>query len=85
VLKKFAAAGIITAATAGVMMLGAPANADVDTSGAGGVLSGNQFNVPVNVCGNNISLVNVLDKATCNDGASVNRRDYHPINRPLGY
>lgn len=71
-LKKFAAAGIVTAATAGAMMLASPANADVYNNGVDGVVSGNEIQVPVNVCGNNVGLVNVLNDASCLGGSSIN-------------
>jgi hypothetical protein len=59
VLKKFAAAGIITAAAAGVMLLAGPANADTNTNGTGNVPVVVPINVPVNtqvpICGNSVA------------------------------
>lgn len=60
-LKKFAAAGILTAATAGALMLAGPANADVNTNGTGNIVT--PIKVPVNVqvpiCGNDVQGFNV--------------------------
>lgn len=73
-LKKLSATGVLVAATSGVMLLGGTANADVGTSGIGGVLSGNQviapIAIPVNVCGNAITVAGIAG-AGCDGGASV--------------
>lgn len=69
-LKKILAAGAVTAVATGTFLAGAPAYAvdDVTTSGAGGVLSGNQVvtdvNIPVNICGNAVAIVGIAG-ATC--------------------
>ncbi|GLZ15369.1 hypothetical protein Acsp04_56040 [Actinomadura sp. NBRC 104425] len=77
-LKKLAATGVLGFAVSGAaLMAAAPANADIVTSGAGGVLSGNQIpvtvNVPVNVCGNSTQVINVIGfaGAKCKGGAAV--------------
>jgi len=74
-IKKFAAAGVVAMATAGVLMTSAPAFAGgMDTSGNGGVLSGNQvyapISIPVDVCGNAIAILGIAG-AGCQGGASV--------------
>lgn len=71
-LRKFAAAGIVTAAAAGAMLLAGPANAAVHTNGVVNVLSGNEVQVPVNVCGNNVGVISALNVASCKGGSSVN-------------
>jgi hypothetical protein len=78
VLKKLTAAGIMAAAASGVMLLGSPANAD--TRGDGGVLSGNEINVPItapiNVCGNSIAILGIAGSG-CRGGATVWRHHHH--------
>ncbi|GAA4077605.1 MULTISPECIES: chaplin family protein [Actinomadura] len=85
-LKKLAATGVLGFAVTGAALIAAaPANADIVTSGAGGVLSGNQIpvtaNVPVNVCGNSTQVLTAvgLAGAGCKGGAAV----VYP--RPYGY
>jgi hypothetical protein len=84
-LKKLTAAGVVAAAASGVMLLGSPANAGVDTSGDGGVLSGNQFivpiSIPVNVCGNSIAIIGISG-AGCRGGASVGGGHHHGYHHP---
>lgn len=62
---------VITGAVAAMSLAGVPAHADV-TNGSGGVLSGNQLNIPiiapVNVCGNAIA-IGGLAIAGCQGGA----------------
>ncbi|RJL22563.1 chaplin family protein [Bailinhaonella thermotolerans] len=65
-------------AAGGLMILAAPANADI-TSGTNSLLGGNQIlndavNVPVNVCGNSVA---VFGQATagCKGGAHVDTDD----------
>lgn len=64
-LKKFAVAGIFTAAAAGVVLLAGPASAD-NTGGTGNAPVPVPINVPVNVpvtvCGNSVP-VNVSSGA----------------------
>lgn len=76
-VKKIAA---VTAATGGLVLAAAgvaSAHADAEGVAAGspGVLSGNQIQVPVhvplNVCGNTISVVGVLNPAFGNHCANV--------------
>ncbi|PSK90893.1 small secreted domain DUF320 [Murinocardiopsis flavida] len=76
-LKKIFATSAVAVATAGVVLMAAPAQADDEneTSGDGSVLGGNQVdldaNIPVNVCGNAIAVLG-LSNANCNDsGAAV--------------
>ena len=82
VIKKFAAAGVVAAAASGALLLGSPAYADNDTSGAGGVLSGNQavipVSIPVNACGNALAVLGVAG-AGCRGGASVGHGHRYPI------
>jgi hypothetical protein len=74
VIKKLAAAGVVAAAASGALLLGSPAYADNDTSGAGGVLSGNQavipISIPVDLCGNSVAILG-LAGSHCRGGASV--------------
>ncbi|GAB3211340.1 hypothetical protein GCM10027294_33260 [Marinactinospora endophytica] len=79
-LKKTFAAGAIAAAAAGVLFAAAPASADeVETSGAGGVLSGNQLvvdaNVPVNVCGVSVAVLGISSAECEESGAVVVEKD----------
>ena len=74
-LKKIAATGVVAMATAGVLMTSAPAFAGgPDTSGDGGVLSGNQviapISIPINICGNAVAVIGIAG-AGCEGGASV--------------
>ncbi|GAA0334933.1 chaplin [Actinoallomurus spadix] len=74
-LKKLSAAGVAAAAVTGALLLAAPANAgEIGTSGAGGILSGNQvvapITAPINVCGNSVAVVGGA-LAGCKGGASV--------------
>ncbi|MDS1271923.1 chaplin family protein [Lipingzhangella sp. LS1_29] len=75
-LKKFIATSAVAAAATFTLM-GAPAHAvdDVQTSGDGSVLSGNQVvaeaNVPVNVCGNSIAILGVSSANCYKSGAAV--------------
>ena len=70
-LKKMIAAGAVTVASAGVLMFGAGAayagGDEIETSGNGSILGGNQIvadlNIPVNVCGNTISVIGLLNPA----------------------
>jgi hypothetical protein len=76
VLKKFAAAGIITAAAAGVMLLAGPANADTNTNGVGNVPVVVPVNAPINVqtpiCGNNVPIGVIGDNlAACEGNAGI--------------
>lgn len=75
-IKMFAAAGVVAAAASGTLLLGTPAHADNDTSGAFGVLSGNQtaipISIPINVCGTSIGILG-LAGSHCRGGASVGR------------
>jgi hypothetical protein len=75
VLKKLAAAGVVAFASAGVLMTSSPAFAGGnETSGDGGVLSGNQIiapiSIPVDVCGNAVAILGIAG-AGCEGGASV--------------
>lgn len=73
-IKKLAATGILGFAVAGAVLTAAPAGADTGgiTSGAGGVLSGNQvfvpISIPVNVCGNAVAVIGIAN-AGCKGGA----------------
>ncbi|MGK5551144.1 chaplin [Actinomadura kijaniata] len=73
-LKKLAATGVLAFAVAGSVLAAAPANADIETDGSHGVLSGNQIvapiSVPVNVCGNAIAVLGIAG-AGCKGGAYV--------------
>jgi hypothetical protein len=80
-LKKFAATGVVAMAAAGVLMTSAPAFAGgMDTSGKGGVLSGNQvfapISIPINVCGNAVAILGIAG-AGCEGGASVGGGHHH--------
>lgn len=80
-LKKIFATSAVAIASAGVVLMAAPAQADEnETSGDGSVLGGNQLdldaNIPVNVCGNAIAVLG-LANANCNDsGAAVVESEY---------
>lgn len=80
VIKKFAAASVVAAAASGALLLGSPAYADNDTSGVGGLLSGNQavipISIPINVCGNSLAVLG-LAGAGCRGGASVGGHGHH--------
>ncbi|MEU5876915.1 chaplin [Spirillospora sp. NPDC047279] len=73
-IKKLAATGVLSFAVAGSVLAAAPAQADIHTSGAGGVLSGNQvvapISIPINVCGNAVAVLGIAG-AGCKGGASV--------------
>lgn len=73
-LKNLVKSGVAAGAIAGVALMGAPAHADIHTSGNGGVLSGNQvvapISVPVNVCGNAVAVLGIAN-AGCVGGAGV--------------
>lgn len=80
-LKKLTAAGVMAAAATGVMLSAAPANAGINTNSTGGIISGNQvivpITVPVNVCGNAVSVIGISG-AHCKGGAWVSGyRHYH--------
>jgi small secreted domain DUF320 len=81
VIKKLAAAGVVAAAS-GALLLGSPAYADNDTSGAGGLLSGNQavipISIPINACGNSVALIGLAGSG-CRGGASVGHGHRYPI------
>jgi hypothetical protein len=87
VLKKFTAAGVAAAAISGVMLLGSPANAGVNTRGDDGLVSGNQvivpISIPVNVCGNAVAVIGIAG-AGCKGGASIGRGHYHHHHYPWG-
>ena len=76
-IKKLAATGILGVAVTGSILSAAPANADIETSGNSGVLSGNQvvapISVPVNVCGNAVAVLGNAG-AGCKGGASVKNK-----------
>ncbi|GAB3493154.1 chaplin family protein [Nocardiopsis coralliicola] len=76
-MKKMIAAGAVAAASAGVLMFGAPAAFASDgphTSGNGSILGGNQLDttvqVPVNACGNSIAILG-LSGASCDNSGAV--------------
>jgi hypothetical protein len=73
VLKKLTATAVAAAVT-GALTLASPANAGIDTSGDGGILSGNQIFVPVSIpvdaCGNAIAVMG-RTRAGCRGGALV--------------
>jgi hypothetical protein len=75
VLKKFAATGVVTVAVTAALMSSAAAFADgMNTSGKGGVLSGNQvfvpISIPVVVCGNAVAVLGIAGTG-CQGTASV--------------
>ncbi|WP_242613898.1 chaplin [Actinomadura roseirufa] len=76
-IKKLAVTGVLGLAVAGTMLSAVPANADIETSGDFGILSGNQFvapiSIPINVCGNAVAIVGIA-KAGCKGGASVHQK-----------
>jgi len=76
VIKKLTAAGVLAAAASGALLLGSPAYADNDTSGAGGVASGNQvlapISIPVNACGNSLAVIGLAGSG-CRGTAAVRR------------
>lgn len=82
-LKKLAATGVLSLAAFGIALAASPAHADVHTSGAGGVLAGNQvivpIAIPVNVCGNAVAVLGHAG-AGCKGGAAVVRpgKPTHP-------
>jgi hypothetical protein len=81
VLKKLAVTGVMAFATAGVLMTSTPAFAGGnETSGDGGVLSGNQviapISIPISVCGNAIAVLGIAG-AGCQGGASVGGGHHH--------
>jgi hypothetical protein len=80
VLKKLAATGVLAFAVTGSILAAAPANADIHTSGAGGVLSGNQvvapISIPISVCGNAVAVLGIAG-AGCKGGASVGGSGHH--------
>src|SRR5699024_10855114 len=75
-LKKVLAASAIAVA-GGVLFAGSPAMASegVNTSGVGSVLSGNQavlgLDLPVNVCGNAISILGISGANCIDSGATA--------------
>jgi hypothetical protein len=80
VLKKLTAAGLVAAAASGAILLASPANAGINTSGDGGIVSGNTViipvSIPVNLCGDSIALLG-RSRATCRGGASVGAGQHH--------
>jgi ChpA-C len=80
VLKKLTAAGIVAAAASGALLLAAPANAGIGGGGNGGIISGNQFiipvSIPVNMCGNSVAIIGI-SRAGCRGGASTGHY-HHP-------
>ncbi|GAA3756356.1 chaplin family protein [Salinactinospora qingdaonensis] len=80
--KTFATGAIVAAAASGVLMTGAPAFAagDTLTSGNGSILGGNQIgadaNIPVNACGNAVSVIGVAG-AFCHDTAALTVEKNH--------
>jgi hypothetical protein len=71
-LKKFAATGIVTVATAGAMMVAAPAFADNNPNAQGSLLGGTQL-LPVSIPINGISL-GLLGSAVSGNSNSGNTR-----------
>lgn len=75
-LKKVLAASVIAVA-GGVLFAGSPAMASdgVNTSGAGSVLSGNQavlgLDLPINVCGNAVSILGISGANCIDSGATA--------------
>lgn len=73
-LKNLVKGGLAAGALASVALFGAPAHADIHTSGNGGVLSGNQvvapISIPVNVCGNSVAVLGIANSG-CLGGAAV--------------
>jgi len=86
VLTKLTAAGLVAAAASGALILASPAHAGIDTSGDGGVLSGNQVlvpvSIPVDVCGDAIAIVGRA-RAGCRGGASVGYEHHHGYHHPF--
>jgi hypothetical protein len=85
-LTKLTAAGLVALAASGVLAMASPAGAGIDTNGDGGILSGNQFlvpvSIPVNVCGDAIAIVG-RSRAGCRGGASVGYgRHHHGYHHP---
>jgi len=78
-LKNFMKVGVVTAAIGGLALVGAPAHADIDTSGNGGVLSGNQvvapISAPINVCGNSIAVLGIAGAGGSKCAAGVHNGD----------
>ncbi|QVQ50958.1 chaplin [Spiractinospora alimapuensis] len=77
-LKKFLAAGAVSAAAAGVVLMsGGTAYAhtgdNISTSGVGAIVSGNQavadIDIPVNVCGNSVAILGIAG-ASCDKGSA---------------
>ncbi|MEV4115943.1 chaplin [Nonomuraea sp. NPDC049695] len=70
---------MVVAGAVAMLSLAAPAHADI-TSGEGGVLSGNQVHVPINipidVCGNAVAVIG-LAFAGCKGGAHVYAPSHH--------
>nr|WP_218902590.1 chaplin family protein [Streptomonospora nanhaiensis] len=79
-MKKSLAAGIVTAASAAVLLAGTPAFASdyVQTSGNGGVVAGNQAvvnaDVPVNGCGNAVAVLGNAGASCWNSGVIVSNQ-----------
>ena len=73
-LKTMVKFGVAAGALAGAALIAAPASADINTSGNGGVLGGNQIvapiSVPVNACGNAVAILGITN-AGCVGGAGV--------------
>ncbi|MER6944395.1 chaplin [Nonomuraea sp. NPDC000554] len=69
---------LVVAGALAMLSLAAPAYAD-DTSGDGGVLSGNQIfapiTVPIDVCGNAVAILGIAG-AGCMGGASAHVHRY---------
>lgn len=79
-LKKLTAAGVVAAAVSGALVLASLTNADINTSGDGSILGGNQLvvpiSIPVNVCGNAVAVVGGA-RAGCRGGASAGYGLHH--------
>lgn len=79
-LKKLTAAGLIAAVASGAVLPASPAHAGTNTSGDGGILSGNQViipvSIPVNLCGNSVAIIG-RSRAGCQGGAHVGAGMHH--------
>ncbi|MDA0563553.1 DUF320 domain-containing protein [Streptomonospora sp. S1-112] len=79
-LKKTFAAGIVTAASAGVLLMGTPAFASdyVQSAGNGGVVAGNQAvvnaDIPVNGCGNAVAVLGNAGANCWNSGVIISNQ-----------
>ncbi|MQY05951.1 chaplin family protein [Actinomadura macrotermitis] len=79
-LKKLAVTGGLGLAVAASALTATPASADIDTTGHGSLLGGNQLilpiSVPVNACGNAVAVLGLAKSGGCKGSSAVVSNDF---------